>query len=244
MTNLYLIRHGEAMSAIHGYIGDGGLSPLGVVQAERLRDRLAATREIAADVLIASTFARARQTAQIIAPALALPLILDESIQEMRPGAAEGMTGKALQEQFGEVDFEHDPYRPIAPGAESWGQFMFRVGSALDRIVREYEGKTIVLVCHGGVIDGAFLFFFRMSAWTPGPAHFYTRNTSITHWQRLSGRDDERRWHLTRYNDAFHLHDIGSPASIPWRELLPGPASDRDRPTLPLPSEAAAQPES
>jgi len=33
MTQLYLIRHGEAMSAIHGFIGDGGLSPLGVVQA-------------------------------------------------------------------------------------------------------------------------------------------------------------------------------------------------------------------
>ncbi|WP_198925277.1 histidine phosphatase family protein [Dictyobacter vulcani] len=56
MTHLYLIRHGEAMSAVERFVGDGGLSPLGILQAQRLRDRLAATKEIAADVLIASTF--------------------------------------------------------------------------------------------------------------------------------------------------------------------------------------------
>ncbi|HEV2659387.1 MAG TPA: histidine phosphatase family protein, partial [Ktedonobacteraceae bacterium] len=49
MTQLYLIRHGEALSAIKGFVGDGGLSPLGVQQAEQLRDRLLATKEIAAD---------------------------------------------------------------------------------------------------------------------------------------------------------------------------------------------------
>jgi broad specificity phosphatase PhoE len=46
MTNLYLIRHGEAISATQNFIGDKGLSPLGVKQAERLRDRLLATKEI------------------------------------------------------------------------------------------------------------------------------------------------------------------------------------------------------
>jgi 2,3-bisphosphoglycerate-dependent phosphoglycerate mutase len=238
MTNLYLIRHGEAMSAIHGFIGDGGLSPLGVQQAQRLRDRLGATREIAADVLIASTLARARQTAEIIAPALGLPLILDDSIQELRPGEAEGMDEKTFREKLGMVNFENEPYRPMAPGGESWGQFMQRVGSALDRIVREHAGKTIVLVCHGGVIDGSFLYFFRMSAWTPPQTRFYTRNTSITQWQLFTSARDEKHWHLIKYNDAFHLRDIGAPAAIPWGQLLARPASDRDRPAVPLPSES------
>jgi probable phosphoglycerate mutase len=238
MTNLYLIRHGEAMSAIHGFIGDGGLSPLGVLQAERLRDRLASTREIAADVLIASTLPRAQQTAEIIVPALGLPLILDDSVQELRPGEAEGMTEESFREKFGGVDFEDDPYRPVAPGGESWGQFMLRVGSALHRIVRAHEAQTIVLVCHGGVIDGSFLYFFRMSAWTPPRGRFYTRNTSITHWQQLTSRSEEKHWHLIKYNDSFHLRDIGTSASIPWGQLLPRPASDRDRPSVPLPSEA------
>src|SRR5215471_7457183 len=159
MTQLYLIRHAEAVSAIEGFIGDGGLSPLGIIQAQHLRARLEATQEIQADVLIASTFPRAKQTAEIIAPALELSIILDDTIQELRPGEAEGMMIEKFRKTFGEADFMHNPYQPIAPGGENWGQFMLRVGEALDRIVRTHEGKTIVLVCHGGVIDGSFLYF-------------------------------------------------------------------------------------
>ena len=62
-----------------------------------------------------------------------------------------------FREKFGEPDYEEDPYRPVAPGGENWGQFMLRVGTALNRIVRTYAGKIIVHDCHGGVIDGSFL---------------------------------------------------------------------------------------
>ena len=238
MTQLYLIRHAEAVAAIKDFVGDGGLSPLGIIQAERLRDRLAASKEIAADVFIASTFPRARQTAEIIAPALGVPLTFDDSIQEMRPGAAEGMPVEMFRKIYGEPDYEENPYRPIAPGAENWGQFMLRVGTALDRITREHAGKTIVLVCHGGVIDGSFLFFFKMSAWTLPPARFYTRNTSITQWQQIPSEKNESHWHLIKYNDAFHLHDIGTSAHIPWGQILTRPASDEDRPSVPLETES------
>jgi len=65
VTQLYLIRHGQAFcnveNLIAGMESDVGLTPVGVAQAERLRDRLSATGEIAADVLIASTLPRARQ---------------------------------------------------------------------------------------------------------------------------------------------------------------------------------------
>jgi len=81
VTHLYLIRHAEAVSNVEpiiaGMRGDTGLTAHGVAQAERLRDRLAAG-EIAADVLIASTLPRAQQTAEIIAPALGLPIIWDD----------------------------------------------------------------------------------------------------------------------------------------------------------------------
>jgi probable phosphoglycerate mutase len=238
MTQLYIIRHGEAMSAIKGLIGDGGLSPLGIIQAEHLRNRLADTGEIEADVLISSTLPRAHQTAQIIAPALGLPILLDDDIQEFRPGEAEGMTVEEFRETYGEADYDHDPYRPMAPGAENWAQFTFRVGTALDRIIREHAGKTIVLVCHGGIIDGSFLYFYRMSTWRLPPAGFYTRNTSITQWKQMLAFNGEVHWHLIKYNDAFHLHDIGTHGSIPWREILPIPASDSDRPSVPIQTES------
>jgi probable phosphoglycerate mutase len=229
------------MSAIKHFIGDGGLSPLGVVQAERLRDRLAATREIQADVLIASTLPRARQTATILAPALGLTIIWDDDIQEFRPGKAEGMTIEDYKKTY-DVDPMLHPYQPIANEGESWATFILRVGGALDRIVKTHDGKTIVLVCHGGIIDCSFLYFFRMSAWTPPFAGFGTRNTSITHWKQLPSFPDEaQRWHLMKYNDAFHLQDIGSEERIPWNSLLATPASDVDRPSVPLSTEPGSE---
>jgi 2,3-bisphosphoglycerate-dependent phosphoglycerate mutase len=236
-TDLYLIRHGEAQAALRDFIGDTSLSPLGVTQAEHLRDRLVATHEIQADVFIASTLLRAHETASIIAPAFDVPLILDDEIQEIRPGDAAGMTVAECNQKFGWVDFRETPLKPMAPGGENWGQFLLRVATALERIIRQYDGKTIVLVCHGGVIDGTFLNFFKVSSLSYPPSGFRTRNTSITHWQKKD--EAHRRWRLMRYNDAFHLYDIGTPVRIPWEQIRQSPASDMDRPTIPLPTEDA-----
>src|SRR6266481_7497115 len=140
MTHLYLIRHAEAIAAVQDIIGDTDLTPLGITQAERLRDRLAATGEIAADVLIASTFLRARQTAEIIAPALGLPIVWDDEVQELRDGAADGMPIDAYKAKFDEVNFRETPFRHAAPNSESWGVFALRAAMALDRITRQHEG--------------------------------------------------------------------------------------------------------
>ncbi|HYX51068.1 MAG TPA: histidine phosphatase family protein, partial [Ktedonobacteraceae bacterium] len=149
MTDLYLIRHGEALGAVLDIIGDTALSPLGILQAEHLRDRLTATGEIAADVLISSTLKRARQTAEIIAPALDLPILFDDEVQELRDGVAEGMHEDEYRAKYGAVNFRETPFRQVAPAGENWGQFVLRACTALDRIVREHEGKTIAVVCHG-----------------------------------------------------------------------------------------------
>ena len=187
-TNLYLIRHGEAWAVktniVAGPRGDAGLTPLGRAQAEALRDRLAATHEIAADVLVASTLPRARQTAAIIAPAFDLPILWEDDVQEMRVGEADGMRLDAFAANYGVPDYELAPYRPLAPGGESWAQFMLRVGTTLDRIATTYDGKTVAIVCHGGVIDGSMICLFGLNTHALPAADLHTHNTSITHWER------------------------------------------------------------
>jgi 2,3-bisphosphoglycerate-dependent phosphoglycerate mutase len=230
MTHFYLIRHGQAISVIQKTSGDPGLSPLGVKQAERLRDRLAASGEIAADVLISSTMLRAKQTAEIIAPALHLPIIFDDEVQEQRPGEALNMTEAEFGEKFGPVEFEQKPFFHIAPGAESWVEFTLRAGTALHRITREHEGKTIVIICHGGIIDTSFHFFLGLSTLQFPQALFDTHNTSITHWYRESNNWFEQlhfpvSWILERYNDAMHLRDLDSPVSIPWKDIAARPVT-------------------
>jgi probable phosphoglycerate mutase len=237
MTDLYLIRHGEALGAVLDIIGDTALSPLGILQAERLRDRLAATGEIAADVLISSTFKRARQTAEIIAPTLKLPIVFDDEVQELRDGAAEGMHEEEYRAKFGEVNFRETPFRMVAPGGENWGQFVLRAATALDRIIRDNEGKSIVIVCHGGVIGVSFLYFLGIDSLQYPQAGFDTDNTSITHWVRRSFSGRPARWRLKYYNDDMHLRDIRSTVRIPWKTISATPAEGAEQPAVPLEEE-------
>jgi len=238
MTHLYIIRHGQAISSVERTMGDRGLSPLGIRQAERLRDRLAATGEIAADVLIASTMRRAKETAEIIAPALDIPIIFDDDIQEWRDNEPEGVSEKEYSERFNAVEFAQKPFHQMAPYAETWAQFMLRTCTALNRITNEYAGKTIVIVCHGGIVDGSFLFFFGLSSLQFPRAFFSTHNTSITHWFKEPDEWYERlhlpvSWILERYNDVMHLRDINSPVSIPWKDLAAKPVVGDEKSVAP-----------
>lgn len=251
-TNLYLIRHGQATTQLDrpgasreevlvgGIKGDRGLTALGREQAEHLRDRLAATGEIQADIAIASTMARASETAKIVVPALGVPLLLDDDLQEQRPGEADALSIEEAERRFGPIDFRAEPFRVYAPGMENYGAFVLRVGATLHRIAREHAGKTVVLFTHGGVIDASFLVFFQMHTLALPVVSFYSRNTSITHWSRAAedAEDDwhRGRWRLVRYNDDLHTHDIGQPERIGWVPLSAKGAAGA-QPSVQLPTE-------
>jgi 2,3-bisphosphoglycerate-dependent phosphoglycerate mutase len=89
-TDLYFIRHGEGMANVSRRILDqcegSGLTPLGIRQVQQLQQRLRITGEIQADVVVTSTFWRALETAQILAPLWPAPVVLDDDLQELRYG--------------------------------------------------------------------------------------------------------------------------------------------------------------
>ncbi len=235
-THLYLIRHGQAISSVERSLDDTRLSPLGIKQAERLHDRLAATHEIHADVLISSTLKRARQTAEIIAPALGVPITFDEEIEEWRDGDYRGMMADERQEIFRKVPMSEWPFVRINPTAETWAEFNLRIGTALNNITSKYEGKTIVIVCHGGIIEGSFLLFFGLSTLRfPRVLMGRTKNTSITYWRKdvFEHAGIPPTWFLEHYNDAMHLHDIESSTRIPWHEISAKPSDDNKKPEIP-----------
>lgn len=214
MTHLYLIRHGQAeglQADINGTLApDAGLSAIGVKQAERLRERLATTGDITADVLLSSPLRRARETAQIIAPALRLSVLVDEDVQEINLAEAEGLTDEQISEQFGLFHLEQEPFRRIAQNGESLTGFHLRTCRALDRILRTYAGCSIVIVCHGGTINASFIYFLGLTLLKYPPIILPTRNTAITHWYHAPyegyGRS-EPQWFLERFNDAHHLEE-------------------------------------
>ena len=211
MEQIVLIRHGEAEANVRqvvgGRRGDTGLTARGAMQAARLRDRLA-KGEIRADALFASCLPRAAATAEILAPALGLAVVLDDELEELRPGEADGLSLQEAALRFGLPDFEGAPDRPVSPGGESWAAFMARVGRALDRVVRDHAGQTVVLVTHGGFVDGAFVHFLGLGADRYLPATFATRHTSITRWERRPRWDGRVAWRLLGFNDDAHLRGI------------------------------------
>lgn len=211
-TTLVLVRHGESNVTVNRVIGGyrtcSGLSDLGRQQANRLRERLVSTGELSPDVLIASNFARAIETAEAIAPALSdLPVEIDAGFGEHDPGPdIDGMTFAAYVERFGSPDW-NDPQSDIFPGGETIAAFHARVANALASTVETHRGASIVIACHGGVIDAAFRQLLRTAS--TGAFELHTSNASITEFTSVASGE----WRLKRYNDVAHLH--GLPTETP-----------------------------
>ena len=141
-TRLVLIRHGESVATQQRFIGGPrscrGLTSLGREQAEALRDRWMKAPEFGVDVLVASHFPRAIQTAEIIAPSLGdLALEIIPGVGEHDPGPiCDGLTYAEFEDRYGkELDW-NDPFREYFAGGETMSAFHHRVGTALHEIGR------------------------------------------------------------------------------------------------------------
>lgn len=208
MTRFVYVRHGESNSTVARVIGGyrtcSGLSPLGVRQAEALRDRWLAAPELAPDLLVSSEFPRARQTAEIIAPALGgREIVVEPGFNEHDPGdACDGMTMADFVDRFGTGSWEEDPFGVTFPGGETLAAFHFRVGSTVRRLADEHPEATIVVACHGGVIDTVLRQALKTAP--TGGFNINTLNTSITELELVR----PNRWALRRYGDTAHLHGL------------------------------------
>lgn len=136
MTALLLVRHGEtdwnAVGRLQGHT-DRPLSDVGREQARRLADEIAREQF---DAVYASDLARARETAEIVAERLRLPVVLDPDLREKDWGNWEGLTST---ERFG-----------VELVGESTEQHEKRMLGALRRIAAEHPSGRVLVVTHGG----------------------------------------------------------------------------------------------
>jgi probable phosphoglycerate mutase len=209
-TRIVLIRHGESASNAEGWLSGqdscGGLTPLGIAQAEALRDRLAADASLRPDRILVSTMRRAVQTAEIVAAPIGLVVEQHADLIERTSGEAEGLRVEEYIEKYGKAPWT-DWTNPLSPGGESGAEFSARVTAALDRVAREAAGQSVWIVCHGGVIMST-----AVGRWPGGSGDLSSiplaspMNSSISEW--VVGADGA--WTMARFNDHTHLVGVSN----------------------------------
>ena len=214
---MVLIRHGQSASNAGGWLSGqdtcGGLTDLGIRQAEALRDRLATDSSLMPDRVLVSTMPRAVHTAEIISEPTDHEPEQFADLMERTSGEAEGLTIAEYTEKYGKPPWT-DWENPLSPGGESGEEFSHRVRTALDRVANEAMGTTVWVVCHGGVILAT-----AVNRWlgSEGSSRLTTiplaspQNTSISEWLV----DGAGSWRMARFNDQTHLVGVSDESAPP-----------------------------
>jgi probable phosphoglycerate mutase len=95
-----------------------------------------------------------------------------------------------------------------AVDAESLMHFRTRVGVFLEEMAGRHRGETILVVCHGGVIEAAFGHIFNIGPWQR--CEVWASNTGITHFQYVEHPGRET-WRLHSHNRNDHLAGVAQP---------------------------------
>lgn len=152
VTNIYLVRHGETdynkQQRIQGQGIDADLNALGEKQSEALALYF---KEVGLDHIFSSTLIRAKQTARIIADKKNMPVETFPDLVEMSYGTMEGNMKKEVK---GTIDKLHknwnDGMVTLAPDqGESPVEVYRRANKKLMRLLKQWEGKTLLFVLHG-----------------------------------------------------------------------------------------------
>jgi len=155
-TRVILIRHGITdWNKKKRYCGckDVNLSRDGKLEVVKLRKSL---KDIIFDKIYCSDRKRALQTKAILFGSRGFTKV--KGLREINFGVFEGLRHDEIMEKYPKVyrKWLVNPYKIRVPRAESMQVFKKRVKDAIKKILCFNRGKTIAVVCHGGVI-GVFV---------------------------------------------------------------------------------------
>ena len=150
-THLLLVRHGESEGNRDRTFTQSAAVPLTPLGREQARQAAAViAKAFAPQRVVASPFARARETAESIAASFGLPVELEAALREQSFGVFAGQPYEALLSDAAYHDGPRWHWRPH--GGESLVDVSERVVPAFERVARESVGRDTVIVSHGGVM--------------------------------------------------------------------------------------------
>jgi probable phosphoglycerate mutase len=155
VTTLVLVRHGATeLTASKRFSGglassNPGLTDEGRAQVREVAEWLSPIGE-AVDVVVTSPVRRTRESAEILAERLEVPLQEEPGFAEMEFGTWDGMTFDEVQQQRPDEIQSWLGSLDVAPGGggESFRDVEKRVLDGLSRVLEQHAGKTVVVVSH------------------------------------------------------------------------------------------------
>lgn len=164
-TRLFLIRHATTdLNISERYQGKTNLSlsTEGVLQAKHLKEYLNA---FPIDVIITSSSKRAKETSKILSGEKGITIKEQAGLNEIDFGAWEGLTNKEIKRNYPKElsNWNKNPLVNEIPGGDSMKAVLERIVLVYKAIIKEYKGKTVALVCHGGSLNILLCYLFHIS---------------------------------------------------------------------------------
>jgi isoleucyl-tRNA synthetase len=148
--NRYLLmRHGEAEQNVAGIVSgwpEKKAWQLTEKGREQVRKSAQALKAEGIDLIVASDLTRAKETAEMIAEELGVPVQFDERLRELGLGAANGMTVDEFHALFAS---QSERFAKAPEGGENLREVRSRMVRFVKELQAQHAGKTILLVSHG-----------------------------------------------------------------------------------------------
>jgi broad specificity phosphatase PhoE len=160
--SLFVMRHGQTAASLRGVYSSRPNVPLtetGRQQARRAAQRL---RNAGLDVIRASPFDRARETAEAVSAATGAPVVPDERLREIDYGPLEGFNRAEAEESFGAAytDWRSRPFGAELPGMEPLEEALSRAEAAVEEAID--SSSRPLLVAHQGILRLVFVALDRI----------------------------------------------------------------------------------
>ena len=162
MVTVYLTRHGQTEWNIEKRLQGHGNSPLtksGLRGAEELSKRL---ENINIERIYTSPIERAYKTAIILKGNKKIDVVKHEGLKEMNFGDFEGKITEDVMKENPDWNINlimQGNLEMRAPNGETLAEVRERVSKAMDEIIKDNEGKTILIVGHGITLKAIMNYF-------------------------------------------------------------------------------------
>ncbi len=203
-TKIILVRHGECQGNREGLFrgrSDFPLNEQGLIQAKELAIEM---KQYNPFRIFTGPLSRTKQTALAISQECHIDIEMREGINNIELGPWEGQVKQVIAREYPEQweIWLNVPEKLSVPGIETLEHVQKRARRELDKIVKEFTGKTVIIVSHRAVLKPLIASCLKISKPYFWRIHIDTAAYSILHYKKGLG------YTLVQLNQNRHLTEF------------------------------------